>query len=213
MAQRVFIKIPSRAGNANSIKYFGPFAVKQTGRYSVDFWNSSGEMPHYIMGPSIFIEVSKSTGRKIKLVHPPGENFPGEGGAFGLVNGVQSEKGQNSSEWLGWQGNDLDATIDFGKSEKISKVNVHVLTARGSQPCKPQFLEVSTSSDGKSYKTIGKTTEIISDSLNMGKLTLNFNPTSTRFVKVKVKNFGTIPDGMPGAGNKAWLYADEIQID
>src|SRR4030095_3452744 len=115
------------------------------------------------------IEFNKATGKKIKLVNAPGENFPGEGGSFGLVNGIISEKGQNSSEWLGWQGNDLDATIDLGKSEQISKVTVHVLPARGSQPCKPQFLEVLTSLDGRNFKPMGRTTDITTDSLNMGR--------------------------------------------
>ena len=34
-----------------------------------------------------------------------------------------------------------------------------------------------------------------------------------RFVKVVVKNQGTIPEGSPGAGNKAWLFIDEIEIN
>ena len=198
----------------DSLIYNSPIKIKSSGFYEafeIRSENDQIEQLRHLTTQEFFI--NKASGKKIKLTVPPGDNFPGNGGAFGLVNGAVSGKGQNSSEWLGWQGNDLDATIDLGKSEKISKVNVHVLTARGSQPCKPQFLEVSTSSDGKSYKAIGKTTEIINDSLSMGKLSLSFNPTTARFVKVKVKNFGTIPDGMPGAGNKAWLYADEIQVE
>jgi hexosaminidase len=35
---------------------------------------------------------------------------------------------------------------------------------------------------------------------------------SSRFIKVVAKNYGLIPDGKPGAGNKAWLFADEIQV-
>ncbi len=198
----------------DSFIYNSPIKIKSSGFYEafeIRSENGQIEQLRHLTTQRFFI--NKASGKKIKLTSPPGENFPGNGGAFGLVNGAVSDKGQNSSEWLGWQGKDLDATIDLGKSEKISKVNVHILTARGSQPCNPQFLEVSTSADGKTYKSIGKTTEIISDSLSMGKLSLSFNPTTTRFVKVKVKNFGTIPDGMPGAGNKAWLYADEIQIE
>ncbi|MEI2739694.1 MAG: hypothetical protein V9F01_13045 [Chitinophagaceae bacterium] len=35
---------------------------------------------------------------------------------------------------------------------------------------------------------------------------------SARYIKVVVKNYGTIPDGKPGAGNKAWLFVDEIEV-
>jgi hexosaminidase len=34
-----------------------------------------------------------------------------------------------------------------------------------------------------------------------------------RYVKVVVKNWGKIPDGNAGAGNKAWLFVDEIEIN
>jgi hexosaminidase len=35
---------------------------------------------------------------------------------------------------------------------------------------------------------------------------------SSRFIKLLAKNYGVIPEGRPGAGNKAWLIADEIQV-
>ena len=34
-----------------------------------------------------------------------------------------------------------------------------------------------------------------------------------RFVKVLVKNLGTIPEGNSGAGNKPWLFVDEIEVN
>jgi hexosaminidase len=157
--------------------------------------------------------LNKATGKKTTLANPPAQNFPGEGGPFGLVNGVISDQGYTSTEWLGWQGKDMEAVIDLGKPIKISSITAHILTARGSQPCKPQWMETSFSTTGTAYKTLGQTSDIINDSLNMGRFVLNVNPTTTRFIKVKVKNFGKIPDGMPGAGNEAWLYVDEIQVE
>ena len=40
-----------------------------------------------------------------------------------------------------------------------------------------------------------------------------FKQTYTRFVKVVVTNWGEIPAGNPGAGNKAWLFVDEIEVN
>jgi hexosaminidase len=48
---------------------------------------------------------------------------------------------------------------------------------------------------------------------NNGVMKVEFNPTTTRFVKVLIKNWGEIPQGNPGASNKAWLFVDEIEID
>jgi hexosaminidase len=46
-----------------------------------------------------------------------------------------------------------------------------------------------------------------------GQVELQCNQKNIQFVKVTVENFGTIPDGQPGAGNKAWLFADEITVE
>jgi hexosaminidase len=34
-----------------------------------------------------------------------------------------------------------------------------------------------------------------------------------RYVKVVIKHWGEIPKGNPGAGSKAWLFIDEIEIN
>jgi len=36
---------------------------------------------------------------------------------------------------------------------------------------------------------------------------------SCRYIRVIAKNYGIIPSGNPGAGNPAWLFADEIEVD
>jgi hexosaminidase len=47
----------------------------------------------------------------------------------------------------------------------------------------------------------------------MGWMNITLSKQSARYIKVIAKNYGMIPDGKPGAGNKAWLFADEIQVD
>ena len=42
---------------------------------------------------------------------------------------------------------------------------------------------------------------------------VEFAEKNTRYVKVVVKNWGEIPQDNPGAGNKAWLFVDEIEIN
>ena len=38
-------------------------------------------------------------------------------------------------------------------------------------------------------------------------------PKTCRYVRVVAKNYGIIPSGKPGAGNPAWLFVDEIEVD
>ncbi len=156
---------------------------------------------------------NKATGKKITLATAPTKNYPGDG-AFTLVNGVQNEKGLGRSrEVLGWSGDDLEATIDLGNKETLSNAVVHALTSGGSWVYPPRYVEIFISDDGQDFKSIGKATAFEKTSVSNGFIKLSCAPVSTRYVKVLVKNQGLIADDKPGAGNKAWLMVDEIELN
>lgn len=157
-------------------------------------------------------DFNTATGQKITLKEPPSKKYPGDDGANGLVNGLVSERGIASPEWLGWQGPDMEAVIDLGVAQKISRATVHTLEQTGSWIYLPQFVEVFTSTDGKNFNSAGKSSEFIPDKQMMKNITVHVNQVKARYVKLVVKNFGEIPSGKPGAGNRAWLFVDEVRI-
>jgi hexosaminidase len=146
------------------------------------------------------------------MTNAPDEKYPGQGGAFSLVNGIYSNKGLSYPDWLGWIGDDLEATIDLGKSSPIDSVRMHTINQNGSWIYLPQYVEVSTSADGKNFTPAGKSSDFVSDTLTMGWITVRLNKQSARYIKLVAKNYGLIPDDKPGGGTKAWLFADEIQV-
>jgi hexosaminidase len=159
------------------------------------------------------IHFNKATAQKITLTIPPSNSYPGNGGAFGLVNGVVSDKGINSAEWLGFaEGQDAEMVIDMGSTQEINEVKVHTLDQQGSWIYLPESMEVATSNDGVNFAKVTSTTKIIDDQLRMKYVVNSFDKTNCRFVKIWVKNFGQIPSGKPGAGHQAWLFLDEVQI-
>ena len=48
---------------------------------------------------------------------------------------------------------------------------------------------------------------------NHGQIQALFAPIKTAFIKVEAKYLEKIPEGYPGAGNKSWVFVDEIQIN
>ena len=156
---------------------------------------------------------NKATGKKISITTPPTDKYPGQGGAFSLINGVYSNKGLSYPDWLGWIGDDLEATIDLGLGQTIDSIRMHTINQNGSWIYLPQYIEAFASVDGKTFTSVGKTSSFVTDTLTMGWMTIPVRNTSTRYIKLVAKNFGLIPDNLPGAGNKAWLFADEIQVD
>jgi hexosaminidase len=173
-------------------------------------YNKNKQVVNHVAFPVSF---NKVTGKKISIKNNPSENYPGQGGAFSLVNGIYSNKGLSYSDWLGWVGDDMEAVIDLGKKDNFSSVKMHTLEQSGSWVYLPEYIEVLTSNDGKNFSSAGKSSEFVKDTLTMGWITLSFPKQSARYIKVVAKNYGVIPDGKPGAGNKAWLFADEIQVN
>ncbi|HYM93306.1 MAG TPA: family 20 glycosylhydrolase, partial [Chitinophagaceae bacterium] len=156
---------------------------------------------------------NKATGKKISLTNEPSKNYPGEG-AFTLVDGVWNEKGlSRSKELLGFLGTDCEAVIDLGKPEIISNVIVHVLKEEESWIWQPQSVEIFSSTDGQNFTSMKMTNDFILSTGDNGTMKVEFPFISSQFVKVVVRNWGEIPQGNPGAGFKAWLFVDEIEVN
>ncbi len=159
---------------------------------------------------------NKATGKRITLATEASKNYPGHG-AFTLVNGVQNEKGMSkSSEFLGFAGTDMDATIDLGKETEVSKITLHSLNHPGSWIYLPSQVEVSfipffDTTIITKHQPIELVTHIVKDENNDQTVQLA-TPKTCRYIRVYAKNYGIIPDGKPGAGNKAWLFVDEIEV-
>ena len=155
----------------------------------------------------------KAIAKPVKLAQPTAEKYRGNGGNLSLVNGLTSEKGIESDEWLGWQGKDMVATIDMGKAEKVNSVTVHALEDKGSWIHLPKNVEVSISVDGINFKTVGNSTEFKPERSGMGTYTINFDQSAVRFVRVKAHEAGIIPKGNAGEGYPSWIFIDEIRVN
>ena len=158
---------------------------------------------------------NKATGKKITLTTSPSPTYKGDG-AFTLVNGIQNENGlSKSKQFLGFSGTDCEAVIDLGKEEKITNVIIHCLRESGSWIYRPLTVEVFISSNGTDFTSAGLTDDFIvkTKGLETGTMKVEFAEKNSRYVKVVIKNWGEIPSGNPGEGNKAWLFVDEIEIN
>ncbi len=189
--------------------YTTPVPINATGK-----WVASLEQRGKILSTiKQDFELHKAVGKTV-AVHPlPARKYSGNNGANGLVNGASSNNGLISAEWLGWEGKDMEATIDLGEVQTINQVVLHTMEAQGSWIYRPAEISISTSNDGVQYQ---KVTMVKGDAIPGGndlrKVVLGTLGTEARFVKIYVKHFGIIPTGMPGAGHSAWIFVDEIAV-
>jgi len=69
------------------------------------------------------------------------------------------------------------------------------------------------SNDGKEWNAVAKALPENGAWKDEHKIEINFTAQSVQFIKVIVHNYGKIPDGKAGAGNNAWLFVDEIEVN
>ncbi|HSU27535.1 MAG TPA: family 20 glycosylhydrolase [Chitinophagaceae bacterium] len=194
-------------GDSHSLgKYTGPVTIKKSGLYHAELIVSGKKLGSFDQ-PFYF---NKATGKSIRLVTEANTKYPGDG-AFTLVNGIQNTKRLiRSTEFLGFLGTDCEATIDLGKETSFTNVSVHILEQPSSWIYAPSGFSVSYSTDGKQFNTINCNDGPIKKEWVICSIDKTIK---ARYVKVIIRNYGTIPTGSVGAGNKAWLFVDEITID
>jgi hexosaminidase len=196
-------------GRHSLITYTRPVLLTQSGTVAVYYYRDNKLVSKNILP----VQINKATGKKVAITATPNAKYPGQGGALSLVNGIYSNKGLSYPDWLGFIGDDLEATIDLGKKDTVSLVKMHTLNQNGSWVYLPAYVEVLISMDGKTFTPVGRSAEFVKDTLTMGFLTVRFPAQAARYIKVVAKNYGNIPEGQPGGGNKAWLFADELIVE
>jgi hexosaminidase len=162
---------------------------------------------------TIVLKFNKATGKKIILSEPPAANYPGDG-AFTLVDGVINEKGMSrSKEFIGFNGKNISATVDMGAVQEIKEMRLHALFSSGSWIYPPQLVTVLVSSDGRSFERIGSAREFAGKNALKGHLAVVPERTvAARYVRIQVEPVQKISANMPGAGEKAWMFLDELEV-
>ncbi len=193
-----------RLPNSNDPVYEKPIIMDHNGTFQ---FQTQGTINGSLL--SITFEQSASLGAKIELKDNPSEKYPGSDGASTLVNGLRGGKRFNGQNWLGFSGKNLDAKIDLGEVKSIKELSVGTIVNIGAWIHPPKNLLIYTSIDGTNFELISNEPVTI-NSQNI--VTTKFSEKKTRYVKIILENQGIIPTGNPGAGNAAWLFADEIII-
>ncbi len=159
--------------------------------------------------------VHAASGRKPALAAPFSEKYAGSG-VRALTDGLFGSRDINDGRWQGYEGTDLDAVIDLGAPRAVRRIAVRCLQNINSWIFLPASVELAVSTDGGAYETVGQVTNDISPRLAdaiIKEFGAAFEARRARYVRVRAKTVGAVPDWHFGAGGKAWLFADEIIVE
>jgi predicted alpha-1,2-mannosidase len=162
-----------------------------------------------------------SVAKYVKSLYPPAtykytyaDKYTG-GGAMALTDGRVGSTNYQTGEWQGFEGTDLDVTIDLTKDKKLDEVSTGFLQDTGVWIFLPEYVEYYVSQDGKVFKKVYEMKNDVDprkQSLLVKHFAATLNGVEARYLRVVGKNVGVCPPWHVGAGGKAWLFVDEVTI-
>ncbi|MEN9610190.1 MAG: hypothetical protein RLZZ628_1004 [Bacteroidota bacterium] len=199
------------APNINSAVYTKPFDIQKLTEIKAACFED-GKMISKVVSKTF--NVHEATGLPYKCVVPPTNTY--ESGSSGLTNGLTGDV-KNFAQWTGFNGNDMEVILDFEAARTFKNVGVNFLNKPPAWIFLPDYVILSVSEDGKTWKDVDR--KDFNDK-NIEKIEIRHadlafpNVTSPkRFLKVFAKNLGKCPVGHAGAGQAAWLFADELIVE
>ncbi|MEE1019958.1 MAG: glycoside hydrolase family 92 protein, partial [Bacteroidales bacterium] len=153
-------------------------------------------------------------GRSVKVLTNANSQYTASGD-FALIDLKRGNDNWKLGSWQGYWGEDLEAVIDLGKKQNIKKVGGNFIQEQKSWIFMPTKVEYYISNDGIDFQLL----EIVENDVPQkqeGAVIKTFftnKEFTARYIKIKAYNLGINPEWHLSAGEKAWLFIDEVIIE
>ncbi len=137
------------------------------------------------------------------------------GGDETLIDGIRGDQNWRKGNWLGFQGQDFEATVDLGEVREITKLGAGFLQDARSWIMMPREVDFFLSSDGKKFKHIVTVDPMVYDTdeqIQVKEVSSAIRKQKARYVKVKATNYGKMPAVNAGPRGNAYIFIDEIDV-
>lgn len=160
------------------------------------------------------LRFSKATFCPVELSHAPAERYTFEG-AGKLTDARLGTRGYADMIWLGFLTPEFTATIDLGTPTTVSKVGLRSDIDTVAWIFDARNITVELSSDGENFREIASREYpvIENETAYIKEHSFEFNPTETRYVRLRIKQEDRIPQWHPGRNCPSYFFIDEITVD
>ena len=161
----------------------------------------------------VSVDGNVAFGRRVQLLTESSEKYP-VGGSAALTNGLHGSNDYHCN-WLGFEATSMEAVVDLDSAQSIHSVSTGFLQNWYAWIWLPLSVGYSVSLDGISYTSVATVPNQVADTANGAfnrQFESTFAPTRCRFLKVVATSRRTCPEWHIGAGQKAWIFADEIVV-
>lgn len=196
--------------NANSKLYTTPFEINASCIVKAAVFKNDK-----IIGPINTREfvVSKAYGKPVTIILPYSFKYPGSGNQA-MTDGLLGTSSYKSG-WQGYEGTDMLFTVDLQKETSIELISIGVVSDQRAWVLFPNEVTFEISSDGISWKTVGKTQFDNSKPCEktLAKAIVNFKKAKARYIKVNALSPRVLPEWHQYKGQPNWIFFDEIIVE
>ena len=145
-------------------------------------------------------------------IHPsPSSKYPG----FGAESLLDLKKGSvnflSNNNWMGFQDDKIKITLDLEKEVSLQNIKLSLLDDSNSWIYLPDKITVMVNNEIVGQKTIPLKRQKTKSSNKYIDIPLPNQKHSE--LNIIIELMSKIPKGFPGAGNKPWLFIDEIILN
>jgi hexosaminidase len=159
----------------------------------------------YQAGRTIRIVRNLALGDPVSFATPPSGRYSG-----GLVDGILGSD-YDDGAWAGWQGADMDVTIDLGRPTELHGIDARFLQDAQAWILLPRSVDCEVSDDGETWTTL----QAIPLTVDAGDIRPSIRdvgchaqmPVTARYLRVVATRYGEPIDGVD-----TWIFSDEIIV-
>lgn len=158
---------------------------------------------------------NKALGKEVTLLSKP-KKYANEDPQV-LTDGALGGNGFYAN-WLGFEGNDLEAIVDLGQVQRINKVSMAFLQVTNHVVFFPTQVTYYGASENKKFVALGTVVNKVPLTKNskvndIQYFDMNDIGKELRYIKIKARNMASPPYWHHAAGMPSWIFADEVLVN
>lgn len=192
--------------------YEGPIALSESTVIKAALFDNQ-ELKEYPTVKEIVFHLG--IGKSVTLNTPPSRNYYANG-SISLVDGLKGSDDFHDGFWLGFEGKDVEIVIDLENTTPVTSVSAEFFQNAGAWIFLPEKVTINLlDKDRRSIAEVvlePEATMEVKGSI-IEEMKADFDQLSARYVSLSVKGLNAIPEWHEGAGNRGWLFLDEVMIN
>jgi hexosaminidase len=151
---------------------------------------------------------NKACGQAVKFKTAPSSYY----NRGNLTDGFKGRLPFTNSDWLAWNGNDMEALVELKAAEKINSIRIGFYKNELEHIYLPAKVEVYYSADNLNYQLVG-VNPIITGKDGRYEYNFEIKNNDCKFIKVKAAIAPAINGDSQKSVETPWLFTDEIEVE